>query len=385
MIGVLLNGQAATRARVSIPGTGAWMAELDIDLDATRIVPSGRVALTIGTDVLTGTIDPRSSGRMGERATVHVIAGGGGWDKIVPAVHLHNDFGVTSTSVYSVTAASVGEAVLDASPRVLGVDFVRSAGPASRVLAGVAWYVDATGITTIGPRAPRALGADATILEWDPLTMRAVIAADSIIWPGTLLVDTRFGTATVRDVEQTFDEAGVRAIAWCETGETSDVTSAGTRLARALASMARESVGATFMRTYRYRTVLQGVDGRLTLQAVTRGGPTPDILTAVSIWSGVAGASQKVTPGSVVLVGFIAGDASKPIVIGFDPDAPAQVEVSFDAARVAVGAGTNPVAMASAPLLTFISQVAGYINGIAPGTVTPVLPAAVTSTRTFTE
>lgn len=369
MTTILLNGLSAVAARLAIPGTGAWIADVDVDLALVPVVPSGRAVLVIGTETLLGTVDASGTGRMGEKARVQLVGGGGGWARNVPALHLHNDFGVTSTAVYSVTAASVGEVVLDTAPTVYGPDFVRSAGPASRVLAGVNWYVDATGITTVGPRLPRPLGLGVDILEWDPATKRAVLASDTIVWPGTLLVDERFGTATVRDVEQTFGPDGARVIAWCETGSDAGLESAGSRLARALGAVARESTGLPFLRRYKYRVVAQGVDGRLTLQAVAIGAGVPDLLQAIPIWPGVAGVEQKLVPGSIVLVAFVARDAPlppMPVVVGFDPDNPTALEVSVDTLIFKVGLGAMPVAKAP-PVITALSALQTQLTALNAG------------------
>src|SRR4051812_45598130 len=114
---MFLNQLSVVSATIMTPGTGVWIADLDVDLDLSGVLPSGRAVLTIGTTILSGTIDPRASGKFGEKAHVQLVGGGGGWDKIVPAMHLHADFGVLSTAIFNVTAASVGEVVVDSVPK----------------------------------------------------------------------------------------------------------------------------------------------------------------------------------------------------------------------------------------------------------------------------
>ena len=244
MLPITLNGSPAVSLRVHAPARGVWFADVDLDLAAIAApVPSGRAVLTVGAAVLSGTVDPEASGRFGTKARVRVVGGGNGWQKLVPAQHFHNDFGVLSTSVLQATGALVGEQVVDVTPSRLGVDYVRTAGPAARVLADAEWYVDPTGITLVGPRPPVPLSPGADILTWDATARKAEIASDELILPGTILVDVRFGTATVQDVEQTFGADGARAVVWCKPTDAPAKLPPGTRLARALSALAKESAG----------------------------------------------------------------------------------------------------------------------------------------------
>lgn len=392
MLPMLLNQLNVVSARILVPGTGTWIADLDIDLDPSGIVPTGKAALTIGTSILLGTVDERSTGKFGQKAHVQLVGGGNGWDKIVPALHLHSDVGVMSTAIYSVTGASVGEVVVDAIPKRLGVDYVRTTGPASRVLAGVEWYVNNAGVTIIGPRIPQPFNPlSVDILEWDPNTKRAVLASEELIQPGTILVDLRFGTATVRDVEQTFSAEGVRCTAWCEVatlalpklpGEQAEAP--GHKLARALGALAREATSSVYLRPYKYRVVLQGADKRLTLQAadLAQSQPVPAILQQVSMWPGIPGASALVTPGTEVIVMFLDGDPAKPVVSGFANQVP-PVELSFDAVRIAHGLGTMPVVVGSPAFIAWVAAITTAVNTLAPGSAVPPLP--LISTKTFTD
>lgn len=341
---MLLNALNVIKARISIPGTGVWVADLDIDLDLSGVMPTGRATLTVGTQVLVGTIDPRSSGKYGQKAHVTLTAGGGGWDALVPAQDFQNDAGVLSTSVYSATAATVGEVIAEALPKRFRSHYARSAGPASRVLAGVDWYVDFAGITQVGPRALVPLDPTSNeVLEWDADTRTAVLSGDVLVVPGTMLVDTRFGTATVRDVEQTLGPDGARCTAWCATSQNVIVPGkpsgevAGHRLARVLGGLAREATRSVYLRPYRYRVVIQGGDKRLTLQATSLDQPVPQVLQSVEVWPGVANATSRYTPGTECVVTFLDGDPSQPVVVGFAFGAPSPLETQIDALRIALG------------------------------------------------
>jgi len=73
-----------------------------------------------------------------------------------------------------------------------------------------------------------------------------------------------------------------------------------------------------FLAKYRYRVVKMSGD-RVDLQAVSKDAGLPDTLP-VSIWPGVAGASANLTPGAIVLVEFIEGDCTMPIVTHFEAE-----------------------------------------------------------------
>lgn len=382
---ITLNGLPCIGVMLSIPGTGAWIAEVDFDLGTSLVVPSGKAVLVVGATTLVGTIDERSTGRQGTRANVQVVAGGGGWDKSVHALHYKNDFGVTSTQVYSTTAASVGEVVLEQAPGVFGPDFPRTAGRASRVLDGTSWYLDANGITNIGIRPSPPLATGATILTFEPETRVAHIASDEIVWPGTVLTDTRFGTARIRDVEQVFGVDGARVTAWCEVTAVGLEDSQGSKLVRALATVARESIGLPYLKTYRYRVTSEGVDGRLTLQLVDTSLNVPAFLTAVEVWDGVVSIHQKITPGSIVVVAFLAQPTPQPaipVVVGFDPSNPPAIEVSCDALRIAFGLALNAVAMSPgvlAAINALQAQVTALMAGLAAVQADPTHIASATA------
>ncbi len=387
---IALNGVIrCTSARVLMPAIGSWVVDLEVDAE---LVPPGPAVLTIGLSSLAGKIDDSATGAFGPTGHARLV-GGLGWSKHVQPLHIHNDAGVLTTAVLQATAAEVLEVVVDQVPKVLGVDFVRSAGPASRVLAGLEWYVDTLGVTTVGPRLPVPAGPGIEILNWNPEEKLAELYSTELVLPGTVLTDARFGVATVRDVEQSFTaEGGCRAKAWCTVGAAGAVAAlvgpagfAGPKLVRMLAGLAKEAVGLPYLRRHEYRVVLVGVDGRLVLQAVDLLGETPIFITLAEVWSGVAGASQKPVPGSVVVVEFIGGDPSRPIVVAFDPGNPPAVETKIDAVRIALGTlAVDPVAKAPATqaqiaaLTTAVVAIGAYIATLTTLAATP--PTSTTFT-----
>lgn len=373
---LLVNQLQALSVRLVTPWTGVWFADVDLALDVTELVPTGPVALTIGTTVYLGTVDPRASGAFAKSAKIRVLGGGGGWHKPVLPLHIHNPATVLSTAVYSATAAEVGEVVVDALPKPLGQDFVRCAGPASSVFGDADWYVTPQGITTVGPRIP--LPYDPTsvdILSYDPLTRAAQLASDAPITPGTILIDPlRFtGALVVRDVEQTWGaEGGARATAWC-------AESKGSRLQTALTALVTAKAGIPHLKTYVYRVVLQDpATEALALQIVdpTTGAPNA---VPFSMWMGVPGVGAKVLLGSEVLVQFVNGDPALPVVVGFKPG---QVPLLLELGK---GLG-GPLALAvgtQAQIAAIEAQIAAIAAWIAAVTVLAATPPTSTTFTLF--
>ncbi len=384
---ISLNGMNGLHAQMRMPKDGAWTVDVDVDLELLPVVPSGRAVLVLGTSPLSGTVDARASGRFGAKASVRVVAGGGGWDTPVPALSLDNDAGVLSTAVYAVTGASVGEVVLELGPpRVLGVHYARMRGAARQIFDGVAWWVDLLGITNVGPRLPQPAPISAQITSWDPKAQVAELAADDLIVPGMILVDTRFDPLVVDDVEQTFDGGGARATAWCSPAASVSVASAlaappapGSALVKSLVAVARGVVNAEPAKAYSYRVVVQGPDGRLTLQATTLTSDAPLFLKLVDVWPGIPGVKMKLTPASVVRVIFLEGDRARPQVVGFDPGSPPVLELDFDVLKFTVGVGSAPVVRLSPSFATWLGAV-GTATGVGPPPIVDL-----TSTKLFTD
>lgn len=389
-----LNGLRATSIRLVTPWNGAWYADVEVDLGELPDLPTGPAVLSIGAASMVGTIDPVQSGRFGPRARARVVAGAGGWEKPVGAKHYHNDGGVLTTAVLATTAAEVLERVVEASPGRFGIDFVRPAGPAAAVLAGLDWHVDAAGMTIVGPRVPLPASPLLQILEWDARTRVATIATDDVLVPGAILTDARFGTAKIRDIEQTWGDGGARARAWTVAADTTPPPQAGPELVGVIGAIAREAAGARYLSPAQYRVISQLPDGRFTLQTVRKDAGLPD-LKAIALAPAVPGLSVKVPPGTVLHVEFVGGDKSIPVVVRFE-DGPIPIEVKLEAIRVQVGSGlaptAGPVALAgavAAALKAVVVAVAGAANPAAAAsaletTLTPILSSLAT-TRFFAE
>jgi hypothetical protein len=379
-----LNGLRLLSARVLHPWRGAWQIDAELDADLVSQAPtSGPAVIVLGGATLVGTVDPRGSGSFVSRAWVRVVGGGGGWDKPVPALHYHVDNGVRSTDVYTAAAAIVGEKVSDGSPRSLGTDYMRSAGPASRVFGDVDWFVDLSGVTQVASRPASKADASLNLIEWDPIQQRAELTCDALVLPGTTLSDPRFNGAspTIRDVEQIFDGSGSHVTAMCSDALVSRFTSA-------LTAMICELGKTAYLKVYKYRIVFDDPDGRLQLQAVHPSAGMPDTLP-LSVWPGMSGDSAQYNKSTEVLVHFVEQSAPNqpmPVVVGFGAglpvtrtiDATAAVHVGPSAPSIDIGGSgalpltlapcTSALVSALTTLATALGSAASFANVAAAGT-----------------
>jgi hypothetical protein len=333
-----ISGHRATSLRLYVPNVGAWFVDAELD-EALEL--AGKVEVRLGSLTLLGTVDPRHTGTFVTHTVVRVLAGGGGWSRELAAKSYHNDAGVRAATVCEDAAREAGEAIGEpfAPPlAALGVDYVRRTGPAAHVLAdvlgAVPWWVGYDGKTRAGsrPEVTPEKGA-LELLYFDPATKLAVISADdpAAIGIGTVLTDAERLPVpeTVRELELVATTGALRVTAWCG----GDAMTPG-RIARSLAAFVRAVSGKVFGK-YRYRVVTMAPDGRVKVQAVKKARGLPDVVP-VSVRPGVAGAWADLTLGCEVLLEFIAGDPTEPIVTGF----PGRGEAGFLPGRLTLGATT---------------------------------------------
>jgi len=337
-----------------VPNIGAWLVDVDVDIPSDQPVPTGAQTLTIGTAHLQGTAVDEGSGRFGESVRVRVLGGKGAWGTVLEkGAHWHNDApaGVLSSVVTQAVASAIGETVNDSSPISYGVDFERVGGlPASSVLEGRAWHVDADGITQISSWPTLKMGSDADVLFYSETDRVAEMTADEIVWPGTILEDARFGPVTVCEVDQTFTAKGSRVTAYCANFLTD-------RFGGVMSAIAGLNDPA-FERIYWYRVSTQGPDGRLRLQAMTKASGIPDTLP-LRVWPGIPGFSAKYKLGSEVAVYFLNGDRTQPRVFSFDGQSP--LELTIDATtKVKLGANAADGAALGTPFSDLVTGLRAF-------------------------
>jgi hypothetical protein len=313
-----VNGQRLTGFRLVVGNVGPWFAECDLE-EAPAL--TGRVTITLGKQQLVGTVVAQQDGSFGLQQKCRIVGGANGWGRSLAPKNYHNDAGVKAQLIAADAAREVGETLGQFVPAVerVGNDYVRRAALASSVLeqacgAGVAWWIDYAGVTHAGPRpsSPAAM-ADYEVLAFDPRTRVVTLAVDDpgAIVIGSVLSERLDAPQTVRDLELYLDGAALRVTAWCGGSEGQQG-----RLGALLTAIARRATDAPLHSKYRYRVVSMAVDGRVNLQAVRKGAGLPDV-QPIAMWPGVAGAHAELTPGAEVLVEFIEGDRTMPIVTHF--------------------------------------------------------------------
>lgn len=310
-----IAGQPVTRARIELPATGAWWADVDCDL-APDV--SGRVELVAGDLQLSGTVETARAGTFGQRRTLRLVGGAGAWSSLLAARHYHNDAGVRARAIIEDAAREAGEMVTiaaDVGARSVGVDFVREAGPASRALraaaGSAAWWVDLDGTTRVESARPTRTATPGTyeVLEHDPRGRRVTLALDDLtaVGVGSTLTERLDEPVTVGEMTLFIEEGAVRASA--RYGAPAG------QLAGAVAAIVRHVASERLWGRWRYRVVRRSVD-RLELQPVRRDAGLPDALP-ISMWPGIAGSHAAPALGAEVLVEFVEGDRAQPIVTGF--------------------------------------------------------------------
>ncbi|HSC86379.1 MAG TPA: hypothetical protein VLC09_03885 [Polyangiaceae bacterium] len=295
---------------------GPWVLEATLE-DATAM--QGRVLSQLGELELSGTIDPRS-GTFGEQRTVRIVAGGGGWGKVIAPQGYANDAGVKAADVAQDAAKLAGEELGAFTPRMpqLGVKYTRKEGPASVALVaaagGAPWWVDYDGLTHVGPRPALTPAKDSyEVLSHDTRAQVVTLAVDDLnaIGVGSVLTERLDAPQVVRELEIIVDGEQLRVRAWCGGDDATSGRTIGL-LRRIFDRFMAERIHGSWI----YRVF--GMDGdRVNLQIVRKASGLPDVLR-VQMMPGLAGSHSKLTPGSEVLVTFAnGGDPSLPCITNF--------------------------------------------------------------------
>lgn len=330
-----MNGTRVTTARVDIPAWGCWYADVALDGEVT-IAPGTAATLVISDLTLVGTV--LSGGPAKGRSDYRVVAGKGGWGQTIGRESYATDDGVKLATVLGDAARLVGETLAPISRSfTVGPAFTRVEGPAAHLLerlAPQAWYIDEAGTTRLGRRAAAPYKDVATHGPVDHARRTVTLAAERIatILPG-IVVD---GLEAV-DVQHTINATdGLRSTIWGARngGGTSRRLDALRRMAEQLDPFR------DFRGVVEYRVVIQAGD-RFELQPVRSSLGMPD-LKRVLVRPGLAGSSSTLTPGALVLVGWIDSDPGRPYIASFASTdgsgfTPTLTHIDADVLRLAAG------------------------------------------------
>jgi hypothetical protein len=313
-VNATINGNRITEARVSIPAWGASYCDVAIEGEVSI---TGKATVVVSDLTIVGTV---LSGGPGQgRSFFRIVAGAGGWGKVVAKKSYANDAGVKLSLVLGDAAAAVGETLdtstVDQSAR-LGSAFTRPEGPACRVLEMVApsaWYVGEDGKTRLGARP--ATKPNFKFSQTDRIDLArgyVEVASDSV---AQVLPGASIARLTAVDVEHEWSiSAGLRSRVYGAQG-----TGTSRRLSALRAIVDQLDPLRKFRGVYEYRIVQQH-GNRLDLQCVRVSTGMPDLLR-VPVRPGVPGTSAIYALGSRVAVGFLDADPGRPYVHSFeDPD-----------------------------------------------------------------
>lgn len=312
---VTLNDQSAETITIHVPRIGVWWADVDMVDEASGI--SGGCKLKIGDSTFVGTVDPNRNDTFGLRRRLRVIGGAAGWGKLIASKAYHNDAGVKASLVVQDAAKETGETIGSAifSNDRIGADYVRPSGTAGRVIDDVTrgdpWWVGYDGKTNIGPRVTSSPAKDSfTLLEQNPRSRQLRFSLDSVqaLGIGSLIHDERLSKdLTITSLELVIRPGEIRAIAHYDDERDP--------LIDALGAVVRQFVDERLTGHFRYRVINMAGD-RVNVQCVRKLSGVPDLL-AISMWPGVAGAHSILSPGAEVLVEFIEGDRTQPMITHF--------------------------------------------------------------------
>lgn len=381
---VALDGVAVKSLTLRVGSVGPWVADVHLT-DAHAA--SGRVALTIGSATLIGTLIAQRASTFGLGFSARIVAGAGHWSAMLPSRSYHNDAGIKARLIAEDAAREAGETLGDFEPSgaVVGVDFVRVAAAASVTLeyaaGAIPWWVDYAGVTHAKVRATSVLAEGFDLLSFDPTNNVATLALDNFgaFGIGSVISDARMeAPLVVRDFElSTRDGSPLRVTAWGGGAENGEARLPG--LVRRLVEhvQARRLFG-----LYRYRVVSVAGDRRVDLQAVRADAGLPDA-RAVPQWPGVAGCSAQLRLGSEVLVQFIDGDPTEPAITQYvGPGGPgfAGSSVELHSPSLTLGAAAGPPVARQGDTVEVMlppAQFVGTVGGApATGVVTWIAPTA---------
>lgn len=205
-----LNGTRVIEATLWIPWHGRWMLDVRLDLPVEL---SGAVTFSVaGAGTWRGSV--LRAGVEAGSTRARIVGGAGGWGDTLPKRAYVGP--VKRSLVISDAAKECGESVSVAADATLPA-YVRAAGPASRVLDGVPWYVDAAGVTQVRERAAGVVASEFEFVSGHFGRGLVVVASDAPQdWlPGRTFASVRLSRRTIATVRHVWAGTRARSHVYC--------------------------------------------------------------------------------------------------------------------------------------------------------------------------
>lgn len=381
---ITVEGRIVSNGAITIPYYGAWVADVDLPVQDPALPSS--VSLVIADLTLRGTV-VRQAGFAGGRKA-RIVAGGGGWDRTIPAKGYAHVSGIKLSTILNDAAREAGESIVIDSDRTLGLNYGREECVASallKLLIGEAWWIDEAGVTQTKARASTAVVAPFTLVTRDGSTDQFEIATESIAgW----LPGRTFTSPTVTDartISSITIKAGNDGKLRLHVLSTSVVIE---RLRQSIRALIRsELVALSYTTTWDYTVAAStGMPGTSSTVDATplAGSPMPP-LTKVPLAVGLGVVTPPLT-GTPCRIRFVNADPAKPEVISLGAttehvatiEAVALLVYNFMATLMAAAGGGPLLALVLQPLMgtAMTAALSAQAAPAAPGLTAQVAAAA---------
>lgn len=348
-----INGQAITRAEIRIPRLGDWWA--DVSTDSGTAIPVGaRVTIALEGFTLSGAVI--RGGILGDVGR-YQISGRPEWAKeIAPLAHRSDVAVRLVTVVEQLSKAALGPnyaaLIVPPADKSLGTYYEREGTDPARqttirardILEALRlpWYVRADGVTVFADRPTGQIPS--SLARIHPRSNIAlglrVVGTDH---PEAFVPGLTFEGEVISEVIYRIDKDDYDLDVWSEPGW----------FAKSMAAIMRRIAPDLWYRgVFAYQVVGPSqpilVDDepqwwRHDLRPINAKW-LPEVKSA-DLWPGCAGHSASLSAGDTVLLAFVDADASKPVVVGFEPSkgnhGPGKPLVSMHCANTFATRGTT--------------------------------------------
>jgi hypothetical protein len=355
-----LNGTPVTKARIVIPYTGIWHADVWLDRVADT---SGSQSLQVDTLALTCSV-VRQIDFTGE-SMVRLVGGAGGWRKqATPQIYAQANL----STILGDTASLVGEQVnvtTDSTVKpfycVVAEDAQGNPMPASQVLQellGDQWYMDPLGVIQQGPRPSPAIASPFTLRSVDGPPGIYQVDTDTIAdWVPGATFSGPTGSGTISRVTHVLESGRLHT----EVMVPAVASAPSDRLRAAFETMLRQYLpNLLFMAEWEYTVVAANGGPIVTIDAKPVDDRLPPA-SGIPLRPDASGGTSTPAVGDKVIVGFVGGNPKQPEVRSLDPAA-VPTGVWFG--------GTNPVARLGDQVQCFLPVGLPIMTTQGPGTIT---------------